>query len=111
MKRTNNNRLYQHRLVGAMARNAGVSFDLAIACVGEYQGLGRDMEDILRFVAERSGKASVAQANMLSSGDWKVQRKGIMEVLGKELWRRVQHSCGSNPQRVDTIAHFLLTED
>ena len=94
-----------------MASLAGVEYSVAVACVGEYHGLGRDMVDILRFVSERSGKATTAQANMLSNLDWRVQRKGIMEVLGKELWGRVQHSCGSNPYHVGTIAKFLLAED
>ena len=103
--------LKQKRLVSNAALVANVEYELAVACVGNYRGFQQAMVDILRFVSERSGKANATQANMLSNPDWHIQRKGCMEVLGKELWRQVQHSCGTSSTRVGTLAAYLLAED
>ena len=103
--------LKQKRLVSNAASAANVEYALAVACVGNYRGFLRAMVDILNFVSERSGKVNATQAHMLSDSDWRIQRKGCMEVLGKELWRQVQHSCGTSPSRVETLAAYLLAKD
>ena len=101
------NSLHQSRLVADMARVARVPFPVAMACVGDYQGIGRSMVEIMQFVAERQGKCTASQKAQLLNGDMKAQRRAIMDVLGAQLWRQVQHSCGGNAHRIGILAEFL----